>query len=57
MDWKRGAVFLKSFIPPFVEKRQVSGFDVLKIDVPIGADEKTEWKVCTLQLSPYYLTR
>ncbi len=57
MDWKAVQFFLRMFIRRFVEKRRFSGFDVLKIDVPIDADEKTEWKVCTLQLSPYYLTR
>ncbi len=57
MDWRATQFFLRMFIRRFLQRGGFSGFDILKIDVPTGADERTEWKVCRLQLSPYYLTR
>ena len=45
------------FIRRFIEKGVFAGFDVLKIDVPMNADERTEWKACRLRRGPYYLTR
>lgn len=57
VDWSPTQSFLRTFIRRFIEKRRFSAFDVLKIDVPMDADEKTEWKVCRLLLKPYYLTK
>ena len=57
IDWTAVKFFLRMFMRRFVEKRGFTGFDLLKLDVPMDADERTEWKVCRLQQSPYYLTR
>ncbi len=57
LDWTAAQRFLGMFIRRFIEKRGFTGFDVLKIDVPMGADTGTGWKVCRLQRSPYYLAR
>ncbi|HVP17747.1 MAG TPA: 5'/3'-nucleotidase SurE [Spirochaetia bacterium] len=56
-DWTATQFFLRMFIRRFIQKGGFSRFDLLKIDVPLDADESTEWKVCRLQLSPYFLTR
>ena len=57
IDWSAAQFFLGEFMRRFVEKGGFHGFDVLKLDVPMGADERTESKVCRLQRSLYYLTR
>lgn len=57
IDWNAAKFFLSLFIRRFIEKRGFPGFDLLKIDVPLGADRQTDWKVCRLHRSPYYLTR
>ena len=57
IDWTAVKFFLRMFTRRFVEKGGFSGFDILKLDVPMDADENTEWKVCTVQQSPYYLTK
>lgn len=56
IDWSAAQYFLGKFIRRFLDKGGFRGFDVLKLDVPMGADGTTEWKVCALQRSPYYLT-
>ncbi|HUI71409.1 MAG TPA: 5'/3'-nucleotidase SurE [Spirochaetia bacterium] len=57
IDWSAAKLFLGRFIRRFIDKGGFADFDVLKIDVPIDADADTEWEVCKLQRSPYYLTR
>jgi 5'-nucleotidase len=57
MDWNAVQFFLRAFIHRFIQKGGFVGFDILKIDVPLGANEKTEWKMCALQRSSYFLTR
>jgi 5'-nucleotidase len=57
MDWGAAQFFLRAFIHRFIEKGGFVGFDILKLDVPLGANEKTDWKVCALQRSPYFLTK
>jgi len=57
IDWRTTQFFLGLFIRRFIEKGGFSGFDVLKIDVPMAADTRTDWELCRLQRSPYYLTR
>jgi len=57
VDWGPTQFFLAKFIRMFMDKGGFRGFDVLKLDVPAGADRKTEWKTCRVQRSPYYLTR
>ena len=54
IDWAASSHFLGLIIRRFIEKGRFSGFDVLKLDVPMGADERTEWKVCRLEPGPYY---
>jgi 5'-nucleotidase len=56
LDWSAAQYFLGKFIRRFLDKGGFRGFDVLKLDVPMGADRTTEWKACALQRSPYYLT-
>jgi 5'-nucleotidase len=55
IDWTATKHFLDLFIRRFIEKGRFSGFDVLKLDIPMGADERTEWKICRLEPGPYYL--
>ncbi|MGO9409344.1 MAG: 5'/3'-nucleotidase SurE [Spirochaetia bacterium] len=57
VDWAAAQFFLGESIRRFIEKGGFHGFDVLKLDVPMGADERTEWKVCALHRNPYYLAR
>ena len=54
IDWSAAKHFLGLFIRRFMEKGGFSGFDVLKIDVPMDAGPETEWKVCRLEPGPYY---
>jgi 5'-nucleotidase len=57
IDWAAAKHFLGLIIRRFIEKGRFSGFDVLKLDVPMGADERTEWKVCRLEPGPYYVEK
>jgi len=57
LDWSATQFFLRQFIRRFVEKRGFSGFDVLKIDVPMTASPDTPWKLCRLFRGPYYGAR
>ena len=57
VDWSATQFFLRQFIRRFIEKRGFTGFDVLKIDVPMDADRRTPWEACRLQRSPYYRAR
>ncbi len=57
IDWTAAQFFLGMFVRRFIEKGAFAGFDVLKIDVPMNANERTEWKVCRLRRGPYYLAR
>ena len=57
IDWTATKYFLGLFIRRFIEKGRFSGFDVLKLDVPMGASERTEWKICRLEPGPYYLEK
>ncbi len=57
IDWTASKHFLGLIIRRFIEKGRFSGFDVLKLDVPMGADERTEWKVCRLEPGPYYVEK
>jgi 5'-nucleotidase len=57
LDWTAAKHFLGLFIQRFIEKGRFPGFAVLKIDVPMGADERTEWKVCRLERGPYYMEK
>ncbi len=57
MDWSATQFFLKQFIRRFVEKGGFTGFDVLKIDVPMRATPETPWKLCQLHRGPYYGAR
>jgi 5'-nucleotidase len=56
IDWRPVQYFLGMMIRRFVEKGKFTGFDILKLDVPMGADEVTKWKVCSLQPGSYFLT-
>jgi 5'-nucleotidase len=57
IDWAASRYFLGLIIRRFIDKGRFSGFDVLKLDVPMGADERTEWKVCRLEPGPYYVEK
>ncbi len=57
IDWAASRHFLGLIIRRFIEKGRFSGFDVLKLDVPMGADERTEWKICRLEPGPYYVEK
>jgi 5'-nucleotidase len=57
IDWAATKHFLGLLIRRFIDKGGFSGFDVLKVDVPMGADERTEWKICRLEPGPYYLEK
>ena len=54
MEWEHAGYFLKLFIRKFIEKRGFEGFEILKIDVPENADEKTGWLLTKLTDRPYY---
>lgn len=56
-DWAATKHFLGLFIRRFIERGGFSGFDMLKLDIPMGADERTEWKVCRLEPGPYYVEK
>lgn len=57
IDWSAAKHFLGVFIRRFIDKGSFEGFDILKIDVPIGANETTEWLPCRLHRGSYYLSR
>ncbi|HTP58901.1 MAG TPA: 5'/3'-nucleotidase SurE, partial [Spirochaetia bacterium] len=48
VDWDPTRFFLARFIRMFMDKGGFLGFDVLKLDVPMGADRRTEWKACRI---------
>jgi 5'-nucleotidase len=54
IDWTAAKHFLGLFIRRFIEKGQFQGFAVLKVDVPMDADERTRWTLCRLEPGPYY---
>ncbi len=57
IDWSAAKHFLKVFIRRFLDKGSFQGFDILKIDVPFGANENTEWEQCRLYRGSYYLSK
>jgi 5'-nucleotidase len=57
IDWTASRHFLGLIIRRLVEKGRFTGFDVLKLDIPMGADERTEWKICRLEPGPYYMEK
>jgi len=57
MDWSATQFFLRSFIRRIMDRGGFSGFDVLKIDVPMSAGPETPWELCRLHPGPYYSAR
>jgi len=55
IDWTATQHFLRLIIRRFIEKADSPVSTVLKLDVPMGADERTEWKVLQARAGPYYM--
>jgi len=53
-DWKPASHFLKHFTGIMLDKKMPTDVDVLKIEVPAGADLSTPWKLTKLAKTGYY---
>lgn len=53
-DWKAAAHFLKYFTGVLLDKKMPIDVEVLKIDVPTGANPSTPWKLTKLAKTGYY---
>ena len=53
-DWRGAAHFLRKFTALVLDKGLPADVDLLKIDVPDGADEQTGWLMTRLSRSSYY---
>ena len=54
VDWKGARHFLHLFARMMLEKTMEPDVDMLKADIPKGADEHTPWKVTCLSRQQYY---
>ena len=53
-DWRAAAYFLRKFTRLVLSRKLPADVDLLKIDVPDGADEDTGWQMTRLSRSSYY---
>jgi 5'-nucleotidase len=53
-DWRGAAHFVRKFTRCVLDTELPADVDLLKIDVPEGADEQTGWRMTRLSRSSYY---
>ena len=53
-NWRAAAHFLRKFTKLVLDRALPDDVDLLKIDVPDGANEETSWKMTRLSRSSYY---
>lgn len=54
-SWDVVAYFLRMFVQKMLSQTLLPDVDVLKIDVPDNATERTEWKITSLSRTAYYI--